>query len=135
MKKIIFILFCSILFSCSNDDDSIKTDASLLDNWDMKAYVFFGPSVPDLEAGDVTWNFSSVSNTLTIVNTVEDLYPYLPESGVYSVTVLANNEVVIEGLPWGNVYEYEIVDNELLLNFKDDPQIADDELFIRLERI
>ncbi|MDC8004950.1 hypothetical protein POV27_12885 [Aureisphaera galaxeae] len=130
MKKILLFLLCTVVLSCDTSDDRPETDNSILDSWDMQSYIFFGPEPPELEEGDVIWSFSQVTNTLTIVNNVESDYPYLPESGTYSVTVLPDNVVIIEGLPWGNVYEYEVVGNELFLNFRDDPQIADDELSI-----
>ena len=135
MKKIILFLFCAVLLSCNNDDDNTTTDTSLLESWDMQSYVFFGPQPPSFESGDVTWSFSNISGNLTIVNNLEEEYPYLPETGVYEVTILPDNIVVIEGLPWGNVYNYEIMDNQLFLNFQDDPQISDDELSMTFERL
>eukprot|EP00179_Madagascaria_erythrocladioides_P031637 CAMPEP_0198354472 /NCGR_PEP_ID=MMETSP1450-20131203/115475_1 /TAXON_ID=753684 ORGANISM="Madagascaria erythrocladiodes, Strain CCMP3234" /NCGR_SAMPLE_ID=MMETSP1450 /ASSEMBLY_ACC=CAM_ASM_001115 /LENGTH=136 /DNA_ID=CAMNT_0044060741 /DNA_START=33 /DNA_END=443 /DNA_ORIENTATION=- len=136
MKKIFLFLFCAVILSCNNDDDNGPvTDAALLENWDMRAYVFFGPEPPNLENGDVTWSFSAVSGTVAIVNNVEEDYPYLPESGVYPYTILPDNIVVVEGLPWGNVYNYEIVGEELFMSFRDDPQIADDELSMVFEKI
>ncbi|MBX2827621.1 MAG: hypothetical protein KTR22_05635 [Flavobacteriaceae bacterium] len=135
MKRIMLLLMCAVVISCNNDDDTVSVDTNLLEQWEMQSYIFFGPQPPTLEEGDVTWSFSNISGNLTIVNNVETEYEYLPESGVYEVTILPDNVVIIEGLPWGNVYNYEIMDNQLFLNFQDDPQISDDELSMTFERL
>ncbi len=134
MKKIALILLLSILLTSTTCDGELpdQFDHSLGGAWNMTGYVFFGPSVPNLQPGDVIWEFETGIQLLTIENNVSDVYPYLPESGTHTFSITGDT-VIIEGLGLES-YTFEVDGDMLTLVYQDDPQIADDELGILFTR-
>ncbi len=129
------MLLCIVMLSYNNDDDNGPITVTTLDgDWDMTSYSFFGPQPPNLESGDVIWNFNNAQREVTIENNVSATYPYLPESGTYNFTTLSNSVIIIEDLSWGDNYNFEFVDDKLNLSYQDNPEIADDELFISFQK-
>jgi len=131
---VVVISLC--ISACNSDDDNIQThiDTQLEASWDMTRYSFFTSSNPVFETGDVTWTFDNDTNKLTIVNNILHLFPYLPPSGTYTFSTFNTNKLRITRINLEN-YEYRFDDNELVLTYEDDPEIADDELGIRFTRL
>jgi hypothetical protein len=123
MKKLFTLLFISLLcFSCS-DDDKATGDAALSGKWNMDSYLAYMDTLPVLQNGDITWTFNSSGTSLTIVNNIEETYPYIEASGTYSVTT-ANGIMKINGQP----YRYHFQDGKLILppsdEYADGPQMV-----------
>lgn len=112
MKKILILALFSLLFlSC--DEDLAKTpvtDASLAGSWNMDTYSAFMAELPVLEAGDIIWTFNS-NNTITVANNVEDVYPYMLDSGTYNFTI----EDDILSIENSGSYHYNMEGNTLVM--------------------
>lgn len=110
-KLLILLLFSSLFLSCNEDDDALPpVNTALNGSWNMETYVAFMAELPELNDGDITWTFNS-NNTVTVVNNVEEQYPYMMGSGVYSFTIEGNLVTLLNDEP----YQYTINGTELTL--------------------
>lgn len=115
MKKILTLLLCTVLLcSCSDDDDNNPGNANLNGRWNMNSYTAFLPDQPILEEGDITWAFNNDGTSLTVNNTVSDVYPYMLRSGTY-VTTVSDGTVAISYEGFVQTFEYEFTNSTLTL--------------------
>ncbi|MCP4974763.1 MAG: hypothetical protein GY931_01260 [Maribacter sp.] len=124
MKKLISILLMTVLIvSCSNDnkDDSNTTPTPLEGKWTLtnaSCFCAFGNN-PDFSGHKLTFE----GNNMKVENTGE--FKFLTNAA--GVFTLQGSLITFKN---GEQYNYEIKAGALSLTFVDDPQIADDELFL-----
>ena len=117
MKKLVLLFGLLPLISCSDDDGNQQTSI-FNGNWEMKSYAAYMPSTPELESGDVVWKINNGS--LTVVNNVEDEYPYLILSGTYSIS--QGNATLTTNAGAGSTEWDAVLVNENELKLSDNPE-------------
>ena len=125
MKKILTTLVLTLLFvSCSNDNDDNLT-TPLEGKWtltNVSCFCGFGEN-PDFSGHKLIFK----NNDLKIENTGE--FKYLTNAaGEYTIN---GNVITFQD---GQQYTYVVKLNILELTFVDNPQIADDEIFMVYKR-
>ena len=125
MKKIYTALFLTfLLVSCSNDnDDGVSTD--LEGKWtltNVSCFCAFGNN-PDFSGHKITF----VGNNLEVGNTGEFKF-LIDAAGAYTTQ---GNVITLKN---GRQYTYVVKTDVLELTFVDNPQIADDEIFMVYKR-
>ncbi|MGI9552643.1 MAG: lipocalin family protein [Aurantibacter sp.] len=118
------IFFISILLlSCAKDNDDV-INTELEGKWTLthvSCFCGFGEN-PDFSGHKITFNGSM----LNVENTGE--FQFLTDAtGSYTVD---GNVITLKN---GRQYTYVIKEDKLQLTFVDNPQIADDELFLEYE--
>ncbi|EAR02418.1 lipocalin family protein [Maribacter sp. HTCC2170] len=125
MKRVFLILTISVLFlSCTNDNDD-NLDTSLEGKWtltNVSCFCFFGDN-PDFSRHKITFE----KNNLNIENTGQ--FEFLTDAaGTYSIM---GNVITFSN---GRQYTYVVKTDILELTYVDNPQIADDEIFLEYKR-
>lgn len=121
MKKVGFlVVMVLILLSCSGDDDKI-TDTALDGEWILNRVSCFCFFEEDFDFNAHTLTFNSNEKEVVVENS--DTTFFITQSGSYSFT---NSGAVLD--IDGKKYSYEIEENEMILTFVDEPNIADDEI-------
>jgi len=125
MKKLFTVLFLTLLFvSCSNDnDDDLNTP--LEGKWtltNVSCFCAFGND-PDFSGHKLTFE----GNNLKVENTGQ--FEFLTDAaGTYTIQ---GNIITFKN---GRQYTYVLKTDVLELTFVDNPQIADDEIFMAYKR-
>ncbi len=125
MKRIlVLVVLTAFLSSCSNDnDDGISTEFE--GKWtltNVSCFCGFGNN-PDFSGHKITF----VGNNLEVENTGE--FKFLSDAdGAYTVQ---GNLITFQN---DRQYTYVVKTDELELTFVDNPQIADDEIFLAYQR-
>lgn len=119
MKKIVTVFFLTfLLVTCSNDNE---LDMRLKGTWtltNVSCFCFFGDN-PDFSGHKLTFE----GNNLKVENTGE--FKFLTdEAGSYTTQ---DNVITFKN---GRQYTFVIKTDVLNLTFVDNPQIADDEIFL-----
>jgi hypothetical protein len=125
MRKIATILFAVFIFvSCTKDhNDVINTE--LEGKWtltNVSCFCGFGEN-PNFSNHKITF----AGSILNVENSGENQF-LTDAAGSYTV----NGNVIT--LKNGQQYTYVIIENKLELTFVDQPNIADDEIFLEYER-
>lgn len=91
--KVLSLVIVLISFGCQNDNESNFTQDQLSREWKFVKVTggLLGVN-QEIEPGMITWNFNSITNTVTIVNTTTDqmLYDFF-ETGVYNYQILESS--------------------------------------------
>ena len=91
--KVLSLVIVLIRFGCQNDNESNFTQDQLSREWKFVKVTggLLGVN-QEIEPGMITWNFNSITNTVTIVNTTTDqmLYDFF-ETGVYNYQILESS--------------------------------------------
>ncbi len=109
MKKILFISFITLLFSCQPNTDNATLENALHGEWFMDSYSVFGTSNPNLTEEYILWDINTETNILTIVNYYANQgfgYP----SGSYNFTYTTNTITLNN-----TTYDYEFIDEKLII--------------------
>lgn len=122
MRKITTILLLAILaVSCSADNpEEGVVNVDLEGNWVLENVSCFCFFEPDTDFS--THRISFEGSKLTVTSTDDNFF--LMENGKYNYTVAGN----LITFPDGAQYRYQIDNQQLQLNFVDDPELADDEV-------
>jgi len=124
MRQIAFILGLIVVFaSCTKDNDDI-INTELEGKWTLtnaSCFCYFGEN-PDFSNHTINFN-GSVLN----VENSGDVQFLSNESGDYTVD---GNVITLKS---GRQYTYVIQGDKLELTFVDNPDIADDEMFLEYE--
>ena len=125
MKKILlFIIFISFI-SCSDNNDEVTIDDSLVGEWVLTDVICFcGFENADFSTHKLI--FDSIVNKVTVVNDPDTYYFHISGNFRYS-----NQESIINLEDSPNSYSYQLKGNVLQLTYIDDPMIADDEVTYR----
>ncbi len=124
MKKLFTILFMTILFvSCSNDDndDSITLLEGKWTLTNVSCFCAFGNN-PDFSGHKLTF----VGNNLEVE--MGEFKFFIDAAGAFTTQ---GNVITFKN---GSQYSYVVKTDVLELTFVDNPQIADDEIFMVYER-
>lgn len=116
----LFLLVATVFVACKDDDnnDNNNTVDPLEGSWNMISYNENPmPEVPVFNAEDVVWTFNPENGVVTIVNNIEDLYPFIPTSGSMSYSINTEEMVTIGGTS----YRYSVSASSLNLNSNTDP--------------
>ncbi len=130
MRNYLVLLLTLLLCSCSSDDDGEgDLDATLSGVWTLtNVSCFCGfPDPPGFEQTEL--GFDTQNNEVQVVQNGNGL-DYFRPAGTYSYQ--ESGETVI--LEDGRAYRFNIEGDVLILNFVDEPQIADDEISYTLRR-
>ena len=91
--KVLSLVIVLISFGCQNDNESNFTQDQLSREWKFVKVTggLLGVN-QEIEPGMITWNFNSITNTVTIVNRTTDqmLYDFF-ETGVYNYQILESS--------------------------------------------
>lgn len=124
MKKILLLLTIIMFISCAKDNDDV-IDTELEGKWTLtrvSCFCGFGDN-PDFSGHKLTF----MGNNLNVENSGE-FHFLVSASGTYTVS---GNILTLKN---GQQYTYVVKLNVLELTFVDNPNIADDELFLVYER-
>jgi len=92
--KYFFIFFLALGFLSSCDKN--KSDDPLDGSWNLSSYSAFLPDLPIINRGDIIWTFNISESTITVENNIDNTYPYLRDSGIYTY-VIFNDIITING--------------------------------------
>ncbi|QCX01354.1 hypothetical protein FGM00_15010 [Aggregatimonas sangjinii] len=122
MRKITTILLLAILaVSCSADNpEEGVVNVDLEGNWVLENVSCFCFFEPDTDFS--THRISFEGSKLTVSSTDDNFF--LMEDGKYNYTVAGN----LITFPDGVQYRYQVDNQQLQLNFVDNPELADDEV-------
>lgn len=104
------MLSATMMISCS-DDDNPQINPELNKAWEMKSYVAHIIELPEINSGDIIWTIDVPNKKLTIVNNIEEQYPYIRSSGIYDVEINHNTIKISD-----TSYDYSIVNGELIVS-------------------
>ncbi|MFK5973685.1 MAG: hypothetical protein QM485_10435 [Flavobacteriaceae bacterium] len=125
MRRVFFMLIVIALsVSCLKDDDDVL-NTELEGKWilaNASCFCFFGDN-PDFSGHKITFESGSVN-----VENSGDFQFLINATGAYT----ENGKVIT--LKNGRQYSYIIKSDTLQLTFVDEPNIADDELFLEYRR-
>ncbi len=126
MNRITTILLVSLLLvSCSKDNDDI-INVELEGKWILTDAACFCGFEPNSDFGDHQITF--YGSILTVMNAGQTQF-LVGDSGSY---VVNGNQIILQN---GARFTYVVKNDILELTFIDDPNIADDELFLVYEKI
>jgi len=121
MKHLLVSLCVVLFFSCSSDNEEIRSITDLEGKWTLThvtCFCGFGNN-PDFSGHKLTFD----GETLKVQNT-----------GDYKFLTTAAGDFTINGdvitFKDGNKFSYELKGEVLKLTFVDDPAIADDEIYL-----
>jgi len=129
MKKLAFLFFVGVLFSCEKSNDSSPTPEGLNGTWELQSASCFCFFPDDFDFGAHKIDINSNDGVLTIENSSET--SFIAEAGSYDFLVRSGNIVI------RNTWEFtfEIKGDTLTLIFVDNPEIADDEISLTYKRL
>ena len=117
-----------ILFAACSQDDGPRFDASLTGEWVLQKAVCFCFFGEDYDFSVHRLNFKTEAREVEVENGGGDIF-FIAQNGNYPYTVQGGHIKLFD-----KSYTYEIQGDSLIMNFVDQPEIADDEISLYYSR-
>lgn len=119
MKKLVLMLFLISMVSCSKDEDPQE---QLTEDYSLDQAICFCFYEPDFNFKGFKLSFTEGSSKVRLESPMESTY-FIAPNGTYDYSI--NGDI----LTINNMsFKFKKDSDILILNFLDEPQIADDEL-------
>ena len=120
MKAVLPLLFL-LIFSTSCSSTKNTANDKLNGKWTMTSYSAFLPRIPDIEDGDIIWEFDTKKSTVKVQKKKPEHEFLGLKQGVYTYTK-DTQKVNING----SDYFYILSDDQLKLDNNTDPRLSKD---------
>jgi len=130
MKKLVFsLLIAFVIISCNKSDDNTPVPIELSGKWELKRVSCFCFFPEDFDFTVHKIDFNTAERVSIIENSDESLF--IAPAGSYNFQVQADTIIIDDTIK----YIYTVNGNDLTLTFKDNPELADDEISLFYKKL